>query len=128
GNFVTPLQGFGSRVVDSTQGGALRSWPLRSALGCYVVPRWGVAHNNRNAVLHEHNTTPSLVKEPTMNRGKADRLLETTYSGVLRVDRAAGVIRGVKILGTTSRNGRTYTDAALEQAAKLYEGLGVNID
>lgn len=63
-----------------------------------------------------------------MNRIKADRLLETTYSGALRVDRAAGVIRGVKILGSASRNGRTYSDAALDQAATLYEGLGVNID
>lgn len=53
---------------------------------------------------------------------------ETAYSDALRVDRAAGVIRGAKILGRESRNGRTYSDAALQQAAALYEGVGVNVD
>ena len=33
--------------------------------------------------------------------------------GAMRVDRAAGVIRGVKILGLQSRNGRTYLPEAL---------------
>lgn len=45
-----------------------------------------------------------------------------------RVDRAAGVIRGVKILGAKSRNGRIYSDNALRQAAQMYEGIGVNIN
>lgn len=44
------------------------------------------------------------------------------------VDADAGVIRGVKILGRESRNGRTYSDAALSQAARMYEGAEVNID
>ena len=35
----------------------------------------------------------------------------------MRVDRQAGVIRGVKILGLQSRNGRTYLPEALAQAA-----------
>lgn len=55
-------------------------------------------------------------------------LLEITFSETPQVDREAGVIRGVKILGRTSRNHRVYTDAALNQAAYLYEGLAVNLD
>jgi hypothetical protein len=46
----------------------------------------------------------------------------------LRVDRAAGIIRGVKLLGLTSRNGRRYREAALVEAAGLYEGAKVNIN
>jgi hypothetical protein len=46
----------------------------------------------------------------------------------LRVDRAAGVIRGVKLLGLSSRNGRRYRENALVEAAGLYEGAKVNIN
>ncbi len=45
-----------------------------------------------------------------------------------RVDRAAGVIHGVKILGLRSRNGRVYSPEALAQAAPLYEGAKVNLN
>jgi hypothetical protein len=46
----------------------------------------------------------------------------------LRVDRAAGVIRGVKLLGLQSRNGRRYREQALAEAAALYEGARVNVN
>lgn len=46
----------------------------------------------------------------------------------MRVDRQAGVIRGVKILGIHSRNGRTYLPEALTEAASLYEGAKVNVN
>src|SRR3954469_20682359 len=46
----------------------------------------------------------------------------------LRVDRAAGVIRGVKLLGLSSRNGRRYREDALLSAVGLYEGAKVNIN
>jgi hypothetical protein len=46
----------------------------------------------------------------------------------VRVDRQAGVIRGVKILGLQSRNGRTYLPEALAQAASLYEEAKVNVN
>ena len=46
----------------------------------------------------------------------------------MRVDRQAGVVRGVKILGLQSRNGRTYLPEALAQAAPLYEGAKVNVN
>ena len=46
----------------------------------------------------------------------------------MRVDRQAGVIRGVKVLGLESRNGRTYLPEALAQAARLYEDAKVNVN
>lgn len=46
----------------------------------------------------------------------------------LRVDREAGIIRGVKLLGLASRNGRRYRESALEGAVSLYEGAKVNIN
>jgi hypothetical protein len=46
----------------------------------------------------------------------------------LRVDRTAGVIRGVKLLGLMSRNGRRYREHALVEAVGLYEGAKVNIN
>ena len=46
----------------------------------------------------------------------------------VRVDRSAGVIRGVKILGLRSRNGREYLPEALGRASALYEGAKVNVN
>ncbi|MCI0493296.1 MAG: hypothetical protein L0Z07_10210, partial [Planctomycetes bacterium] len=46
----------------------------------------------------------------------------------LRVDRAVGIIRGVKLLGMRSRNGRRYRPDALRAAASLYEESKVNIN
>jgi hypothetical protein len=46
----------------------------------------------------------------------------------MRVDRNESVIRGVKLLGLGSRNGRRYLPAALAQAAGLYEGAKVNVN
>ena len=46
----------------------------------------------------------------------------------LRVDRQAGVIRGIKILGPRSRNGRDYLQDALARAVGLYEGAKVNVN
>ncbi len=46
----------------------------------------------------------------------------------VQVDREAGVIRGVKILGLQSRNGRTYLPDALAEAVPLYERAKVNVN
>jgi hypothetical protein len=46
----------------------------------------------------------------------------------MRVDRQAGVNRGVKILGLQSRNGRSYLPEALAQAVPLYEDAKVNVN
>lgn len=52
----------------------------------------------------------------------------SSRGATIRVDREAGVIRGVKLLGLESRNGRRYLPAALAQAAVLYEGAKVNVN
>ncbi len=46
----------------------------------------------------------------------------------MRVDARSGVIRGVKILGLQSRNGRTYLPKAIDSAAQLYENAKVNVN
>ena len=46
----------------------------------------------------------------------------------IQTDRDRGVIRGVKILGARSRNGRTYLAQAMNQAVPLYEGAKVNVN
>lgn len=55
-------------------------------------------------------------------------LVETTYSDAPKVDREAGVIRGVKIIGRVSKNGYEYTESALQECATAYDGLGVNVN
>ena len=46
----------------------------------------------------------------------------------LRVDRATGMLRGVKLIGLESLNGRRYRPAALSAAIGLYEGAKVNVN
>ncbi len=60
----------------------------------------------------------------------SEPLQEFVHSGSheLRVDREAGIIRGVKLLGLALRNGRRYRESALVDAASLYEGAKVNIN
>jgi len=57
------------------------------------------------------------------------QLREMSYApAALKVDRDAGVIRGVRIIGAESLNGRTYSPQAIRDAAKHYEGVSCNID
>lgn len=60
-------------------------------------------------------------------RANIERWLESAV-GIERVDRAAKVIRGVRVLGLQSRNGRTYRPEAADAAIPLYEGAAVYID
>lgn len=82
-------------------------------------------------------TTASTTTATTTNKGRTgrtqrgkiklySRIYERAGEGI--VDRAAGVIRGVKVLGKHSLNGRVYSDKALEDAARLYEGAPVRIN
>lgn len=60
-----------------------------------------------------------------------DELLQEFVSsrGVdMQVSSSRSVIRGVKLLGLVSRNGRRYLPAAMAQAAGLYEGAKVNVN
>jgi regulator of replication initiation timing len=45
-----------------------------------------------------------------------------------RLDREAGVVRGVAICGFKSRNGRDYPKAVLARDHKKYEGVSVNLN
>lgn len=56
------------------------------------------------------------------------RLIEHTTWASQSIDEEAGVIKGVKILGLQSKNGRTYKTDAIATAKKLYEGMGINLD
>ena len=81
-------------------------------------------------------TTLTTLPKPT--RTLSLRLFEDMRGGQPhKVDRAAGVIRGVKIIGTESPNGipgypqvkgRRYPLAILKAAIPLYEGTQVNVD
>jgi len=53
---------------------------------------------------------------------------ETIFSKPSRVDREKGIFHGVKLLGSKSAHGRDYSDPALEDAARLYEGARINVD
>jgi hypothetical protein len=57
-------------------------------------------------------------------------LYETTLtaSDAVKIDREAGVIFGVKIIGCESRNGRHYPNDTLRSAIPLYENSKVNLD
>jgi len=55
-------------------------------------------------------------------------LIEEAFSEAPKVDRAAKIIRNVKILGKQSKNNREYSDRALNEAAALYDGAPVNVD
>lgn len=68
---------------------------------------------------------PATLTRPST---KLARLIEREVSRNPRVDRENGVIRGVRVLGRESRNGRVYSEAALNDACRLYEGVKVNID
>lgn len=55
---------------------------------------------------------------------------EFVHSGGQRVgcDPSTGVIRGVKLLGLRSKNGRMYPEPTLRRAISLYEGAKVNVN
>lgn len=59
-----------------------------------------------------------------------ENLYETvlTAGNTVRIDREAGVIYGVKIIGCESKNGRHYPNETLQQAIPLYENSKVNLD
>jgi len=60
----------------------------------------------------------------------SENILEHTGpgSGSIKIDKAHGILYGVKILGTQSKNGRRYPVGTLKKAIPLYENAKVNID
>ena len=56
------------------------------------------------------------------------RIVETLEGVGASVDAEAAVIRGVKLIGSRSKNGRDYPAQVLRDAVPLYEGVRVNVD
>lgn len=63
-----------------------------------------------------------------MNNSNFDEVqfLESNVLSPLIVDRESGILRNVKILGFTSKNGRRYLPEAMREGFKLYENKVVN--
>ncbi len=58
-----------------------------------------------------------------------ENLLEySAIGGGVKVDRQAGIIRGCRIIGHESKNGRSYPDGTLRGAIPLYENASVNVN
>ncbi len=57
-----------------------------------------------------------------------ETLTEFTDSRGVKLGVEEGLLRGVKILGMRSANGRTYPKETLARAVALYEGAKVNVD
>ena len=64
----------------------------------------------------------------TRPAARFEQLLERAAQTGLRVNRELGVIKGVRVLGFTSQNGRQYDRRAVERALSMYENLRVNLD
>jgi hypothetical protein len=70
----------------------------------------------------------TLTRRPSHLRNVSLREGAVRCSRPLEVDHDAGVIRGVKVLGAKSSNGRRYTPDAISRASDFYEGISVNVD
>jgi hypothetical protein len=82
------------------------------------------------AILNLADSPATLASAAEVSAQRTELLCEYVNSRGLHIeiDRQAGVIRGVKVLGLESKNGRTYLPEALSQAVSLYEGAKVNVN
>jgi len=69
----------------------------------------------------------SVASVPALHTERFSEHVDLNGASV-RVDRQAGILRGVKILGLASRNGRVYRSGALDAAIPLYEAARVNVN
>ncbi len=60
-------------------------------------------------------------------KSTTERITES-FSRSSKVDRAAGVIRDVKLIGFKSKNNRSYPPGVLRDSVHVYEGAKVNLD
>lgn len=74
-------------------------------------------------------STPAGQRLQESAVGAVETITErSSLGGKVSVDSVRGIIRGVKILGRESKNGREYASEAVGKAASLYEGAKVNIN
>lgn len=72
---------------------------------------------------------PATVTKITTVENHHDESLQFLEgTGAAKVDREAGILRGVKLIGHDSKNGRSYPPATLRAAVSHYEGARVNVD
>lgn len=64
---------------------------------------------------------------PTLANKVTIRITEALTTSA-KPDRENGILRGVKLIGFESKNGRSYPPSVLKSAVHLYEGAKVNID
>lgn len=76
--------------------------------------------NQRVRDALEHATTQT-------DRMETDAF-EGSFAGECKVDREANVVRGCKVLGFTSKNGRRFTTEAIKASVTMYEGKQVYLD
>ena len=78
---------------------------------------------------HESAMTPlQEVVAENLATAKLYESCSVTLEGDSRIDREAGIIRHVHVLGTTSKHGYVYDEAALAEATPLFEGVIVGLD
>lgn len=70
----------------------------------------------------------AMIDVPVVTEEQAVQEYVQSAGRTLRVDAGRGVLRGVKLLGLRSRNGRRYEESALRRAIGLYEGSKVNVN
>lgn len=70
---------------------------------------------------------PATAKQPKPEPLSLRERFEP-FAEAPEIDPAAGVVKNVKVLGTRSRNGKVYSDAALGDACRLFEGTTVYVN
>jgi hypothetical protein len=73
---------------------------------------------------------PQLATDDKLKRPAEaiETVCESLANTGAKVDRENSIIRGVKIIGISSKNGRDYPERVLRDAIDRYEGVRVNID
>jgi hypothetical protein len=105
----------------------MTSNPMQESQRC---PQWTPKSDpRRDGKVAPVSSSGSVAGEVGLQDGVA-RIREYVDSegSALRIDRQGGVIRGVKILGFTSKNGRRYLPEAVRDALPLYDGAKVNVN
>ncbi len=69
-----------------------------------------------------------MAKAKTSDATEQVTIVESLAGVSAKVDSGAGVIRGVKLIGFESKNGRSYPPDVLRAAVTHYEGVKVNVD
>jgi uncharacterized phage infection (PIP) family protein YhgE len=78
--------------------------------------------------MEDEELTEQVKTEVDFRESLATIDFEPLQEGTKRVDQDTGLVRGVKVLGRQSANGRYYSDAAVANVRQLTEGMKVGVD